>query len=128
MLPAAERDCAPAYLFINMFVCLFVCFFGAFYLPVTRKRLSIVTLWIGWILTRKGVADFQVLCWLFVFYSNNLLLVRSHQAEITVVKRLIQGRNNATRVGLEPRLCDHGQGKNGAFVLSSTCQKFLWKN
>ena len=33
----------------------------------------------------------------------NLLLVRSHQAEIIIVKRLIQGRNNVTRVRLEPR-------------------------
>ena len=32
----------------------------------------------------------------------NLLLVRFHQAEIIVVKRLIQGRNNEARVGVEP--------------------------
>ena len=31
----------------------------------------------------------------------NLLLVRSHQAEIIIVKRLIQGRNNVTRVRVE---------------------------
>ena len=33
----------------------------------------------------------------------NLLLVQSHQAEIIIVKRLIQGRNNVTRVRVEPR-------------------------
>ena len=39
----------------------------------------------------------------------NLLLVRSHQGEIImIVKRLIQGRNNMTRVRVEPRLFDHG--------------------
>ena len=31
----------------------------------------------------------------------NLLLVRSHQAEIIILKRLIQGRNNVTRVRVE---------------------------
>ena len=36
----------------------------------------------------------------------NLLLVRSHQAEIIIVKRLIQGRNNVTRVRVEPKSCD----------------------
>ena len=39
----------------------------------------------------------------------NLLLVRSHQAEIIIVKRLIQGRNNVTRVGVELRSCDLGR-------------------
>jgi len=34
----------------------------------------------------------------------NMLLLRSHQAEIIVVTRLIQGRNNATWVGVESRL------------------------
>ena len=33
----------------------------------------------------------------------NLLLVRSQQAEITIVKRLIQRRNNVTRVWVESR-------------------------
>ena len=32
----------------------------------------------------------------------NLLLVRFHQAEIIVVKHLIQGRNNEAWVGVEP--------------------------
>ena len=50
----------------------------------------------------------------------NLLLVRSHQAEIIIVKRLIQGRNNVTRVRVEPRSCDRGRRKNDAFTLSAT--------
>jgi len=29
-----------------------------------------------------------------IFFTLNLLLVRSHQAEIIIVKHLIQGRNN----------------------------------
>ena len=32
----------------------------------------------------------------------NLLLARSHQAEIIIVKHLIQGLNNETRLGVEP--------------------------
>ena len=32
----------------------------------------------------------------------NLLLVRFHQAEIIIVKHLIQGRNNEAWVGVEP--------------------------
>jgi len=47
------------------------------------------------------------------YHSLNLLLVRSHQADIIIVKRLIQGRNNVyMRVGVErfeprSRDCDH---------------------
>ena len=32
----------------------------------------------------------------------NLLLARFHQAEIIIVKHLIQGRINETRLGVEP--------------------------
>ena len=48
----------------------------------------------------------------------NLLLVRSHQAEIIIVKRLIQGRNNVTRVRIEPRPFEQGRRKNDAFTHS----------
>ena len=33
----------------------------------------------------------------------NLLLLRSHQTEVIIVKRLIQECNNVTRVRVEPR-------------------------
>ena len=46
----------------------------------------------------------------------NLLLVRSHQAEIIIAKRLIQERNTVTRVRVEPRSCDQGRRKNDAFI------------
>ena len=36
----------------------------------------------------------------------NLLLFRNHQADIIIVKRLIQGRNNVTRVRVEQRSFD----------------------
>ena len=42
----------------------------------------------------------------------NLLLARFHQAEIIIVKHLIQGRNNETRLGVESLTCDHGCENN----------------
>ena len=44
-----------------------------------------------------------------------LLLVRSHQAETIIVKRLIQRRNIVTRVRVEPRSCNRSRGKSDAF-------------
>ena len=59
---------------------------------------------IGGIRTCLGVFGDPMFPWIF---SNscplNLLLVRNHQAEIIIVKRLIQGRNNVTRMRVEPR-------------------------
>ena len=64
---------------------------------------------IGGIRTCLGVSNDPMFLWIS---SNscplNLLLVRSHQAEIIIVKRLIQGRNNVTRVRVEPRSFDQG--------------------
>ena len=57
---------------------------------------------------------------LWISCPLNLLLVRSHQAEIIIVKRLIQVRNNATRVRVEPRSFDHSRRKNDAFTHSAT--------
>ena len=50
----------------------------------------------------------------------NLLLVRSHQAEIIIVKRLIRGRNIVTKVRVEPTSLDQGRRKNNAFTHSAT--------
>ena len=62
---------------------------------------------------------------MFLWISSNscpltLLLVRSHQAERIIVKRLIQGRNNLTRVRVKLRSFDQGCHKNKAFTLSAT--------
>jgi len=59
-------------------VCLFY-----FSLPVTRQRL-----YFGRIRTRLRVDHFQTFRLFFDFLPLNLLLVRSHQAEIIVVMRL----------------------------------------
>ena len=55
----------------------------------------------------------------FDFLPLNLLLVRSHQAEIIIVKRLIQLRNNVTRVRVERRSCGEGYRKNDTSIFSA---------
>jgi len=65
-----------------------------------------------------------------------LLLGRSQQAEIIIVKHLIQDATTyATRVRIDPRLCDydHGRRKHGASTLSARLstnshnQLFFWQ-
>ena len=76
---------------------------------------------VGGIRTCLVVSDYPMFLWIS---SNscplNLLLVRSHQAEITIVKRLIRGHNSMTRVRVEPRSFDQGRRKNDAFTYSAT--------
>ena len=60
---------------------------------------------------------------LWIFSNScprNLLLVRSHQAEIIIIKRLIQERNNVIMVRVELRSFDQGRRKNDVFTLSAT--------
>ena len=67
---------------------------------------------IGEIRTYLGVSDDPMFLWISSnSYPLNLLLVRSHQAEIIIVKRLIQGCNNVTRVWVDR--------KNDAFTHSA---------
>jgi len=79
--------------FINLLVCLFI-YLLHLYPPVTRKRR-----WresnVGRIRTRLEVVRFRVFRLYLWLVPLNLLLVRTHQAEIIIVKRLIQGCNNA---------------------------------
>ena len=82
---------------------------------------------IGGIRSCLEVSDDPMFLWIS---SNscplNLLFVRSHQAEIILVKRLIQGRNNVTRVRVEPTSFDLGRRKNDAFTHSVTLLTNLW--
>ena len=57
----------------------------------------------------------------------NLLLVRSHQAEIIIVKHRIPERKNVARAKIEPNLCDQGRRKNNAFTLLSRprCRRYI---
>ena len=77
---------------------------------------------IGGIRTCLGVSDDPTFLWIS---SNscplNLLLVRSHQAEIIIVQRLIQGRNGVTRVWVEPRPFDQGRRKNNSLPIRPRC-------
>ena len=50
----------------------------------------------------KSCLCFRVFRLSFASDFFNLLLVRFHQAEITIVKHLIQGRNKKAWVGVEP--------------------------
>ena len=52
----------------------------------------------------------------------NFLLVWSHQAEIVIVKRLKQKRNNVTRVLVEPKSYNQSCRKNDAFASRSCCR------
>ena len=75
---------------------------------------------IGGIRTCLGVSDDPI----FLRISSNscpvnLLLARSHQAEIIIVKRLILRRNNVTRVQVECRPFDQDRRKHDAFTHSA---------
>ena len=84
---------------------------------------------IGGIRNCLGVSDDPMFLWIS---SNscplNLLLVWSHQAETIIVKRFIQGRNNVTRVRIEPRPFEQGRRKNDAFTDSATLPTRRRKN
>ena len=76
---------------------------------------------IGGIRTCLEVFIDQMLLWISLSSCPlNLLLVRSHQSEIIIVKRFIQGRNNVTRVRVEPRSFDQSRRKNDAFTHLAT--------
>ena len=72
---------------------------------------------LGGIRTCLGVSSDPMLLWISLdSCPMNLLLVRSHQAEITIVKRLNQEHNNVTS-RVDPKLCDQGRCEN--FALSA---------
>ena len=95
-------------------------FFWLVYLypPITRKR-RCAMLWTN----PHPLSSWPFSSWRFTFSHVNLLLVRSHQVEIIIVKRLIQGRNSVTRVRVEPRSFDQSRRKNDAFTLSTTLKR-----
>ena len=88
-------------------------------------RVLFIAMATSWLEESARAEDFPMILWIS---SNscpmNLLLVRSQQVEVIIVKRLIQGHNNVTRVRVEPSLCDQGRRKNNAFTLSATLPSF----
>ena len=66
----------------------------------------------------RSTEKFLVIQWISSnSYPLNLLLVQSHQAEMIIVKRLMQGHSNVTRVRVGPKSCDQVRCKNDAFAL-----------
>ena len=61
----------------------------------------------------------------FEFLFTEFAACLNHQAKIIIVKRLIQERNNVTRVYVEPRSCDQGRRKNDAFPFSLAADLFI---
>ena len=57
--------------------------------------------------------------WISSNYPLNLLLVRNHLAQIFIARRLIQRRNNLTRVGVEHKFLK----RLVALMLFLTCTK-----
>ena len=72
--------------------------------------------------TCLGVSSDPMFLWISSNFCPINLLLRSHQAEIFIVTRLIQGRNNVTECGLNPDLCCQGRGKNDAYDIVSGVQ------
>ena len=55
--------------------------------------------------------DSKLSGWCLTSSPVNSFFIRRHQAEIIIVKRLIQGRNNATRVRVQPKIMQSGSSK-----------------
>ena len=73
---------------------------------------------LGGISTCSGVFRDPMFLWISSnSFPLNLLLVRSHQPEIIMVKHLIQGRNNLTMVRVEPSSFDQGLRKKRRLCL-----------
>ena len=64
---------------------------------------------------------------IFVQWPLNLLLLRSHQAEIITVKRLIQGRSNMTMVQVEPRSAIRVVVKAAPWSFRPRFRSWKWK-
>ena len=103
------------------------------YLPVTWPRVSLCSVRLLDDRHTFHCNDYFVLFFeftpvqefpLFLWISSNScplnsLFVRSHQAEIITLKRLIQERNNVTKVRVQPRSCDQGRSESDAFTHSA---------
>ena len=57
------------------------------------------------------------------FFHVNLLPFEGQQAKIIVVKHLIQGHNNVTRVRVEPRSCNQGCRKYNHYFFTVVLQE-----
>ena len=71
----------------------------------------------------KSCPCFRVLRLNFAAGFFNSLLVRFHQAEILVVKHLIQRRNNEALVELNHEPCDHARRKTTLRTTRPRCRR-----
>ena len=94
------------------------------YLSFTHEEATVVLLDELFLPTLK-LTVFQVFPLTFNFFHVNFLIVRVTQAEIIIVKRLIQDRSNVTRVRVEPGSCDEVRHKNNTVNLSATLQTLI---
>ena len=119
---------------------LFVLVVAHIYSPVTKQcktltywtiRTLFITTTTLWLEESAPAKEFPMIQCSCGFFSNscplNLLLVQSLQAEIIIVKRLIQGLNNVTMVQVEPRSFDQSHRKNYAVTLSAPLPT-KWRN
>ena len=89
------------------------------YPPQTRKRLW--RFYFGRIRSRLGVDLFPSFpIHVLTSFRVDLLPIQSHQTEIIIVKHIIQGHNNVTRVRVELRSCNLGRLKYDALTLLAT--------
>ena len=58
----------------------------------------------------------------FEFLSTEFAVCSKPQPETIIAKRLIQERNNMTRMRVEPRSCDQSRRKNDAIALLAALQ------
>ena len=59
--------------------------------------------------------------WIYLWFTLTYTAVRSHEADIIIVKRLIHGRINVARVRVEPRSCDRSFSKTTHLLSRSRC-------
>jgi len=78
------------HLALNVNVSFFVC---CIFILLTRESDGGAVFWTN-AHPLRSIVHFRVFGCFFDFLPLNLLLVRSHQADIIIVQRLIQGRNN----------------------------------
>ena len=76
---------------------------------------------LGGICTCCGVSSDPMFLWISSNFSPlNLLLVQNLQRKIITTNGLIRGRNNITRMRVEPRSCNQVHCKNHVFAHSVT--------
>ena len=91
------------------------------YWTICAIFIAMTTLWLEESASAQEFPMIQCSCGFF----HRAEIIIEHQAEIIIVKRLIQGRNNETRVRVEPRLCDQDRRKKTLLPSRPRCRCIL---